>query len=64
MKKLSSKKTFIFKKLFTIFWFGFPTIFLCVGLFASIKGKGPVIMFMVIPIGMMVFGYFAMKKLV
>jgi len=64
MKKLSSKTTFIYKKLFPIFWFGFLTIFLCVGLFTSIKENGPGIMFIVIPIAMMVFGYFLMKKLV
>lgn len=64
MKKLSSKTTFISKKLFPLFWFGFLSIFLCVGLFATIKGNGPGPMFIVIPIGMMAFGYFLMKKLV
>ena len=64
MKKLSSKTTFIFKKLFPLLWFGFLIIFLCVGLFANIAGNGPGFMFIVIPIGMMVFGYFLMKKLV
>lgn len=64
MKKLSSKTTFIFKKLFPIFWFGFLIIFLYVGLFTSIEGNGPGIMFIVIPIGVMVFGYFLMQKLV
>ena len=64
MKKLSSKTTFIYKKLFPLFWFGFLIIFLSVGLIANTKGKGPGIMFIVIPIGMMVFGYFLMKKLV
>jgi hypothetical protein len=64
MKKLTSKTTFIYKKLFPLFWFGFLTIFLCVGLFANIAGNGPGIMFVVIPIGMIVFGYFLMKKIV
>ena len=63
MKQLSSKTTFIYKKLFPLFWFGFLTIILCVGLLVNIKGNvpGPVIMFIVIPIGMMVVGYFFMK---
>jgi len=64
MKKLSSKTTFLYKKLFPLLWFGFLAIFLCVGLLANTKGNGPGIMFLVIPIGMMVFGYFLMKKLV
>lgn len=64
MKRLSSKTTFIYKKLFPLFWFGFLTIILCVGLLVNIKGNvpGPVIMLIVIPIGMMVFGYLLMKK--
>ena len=64
MKKLNSKTTFIYKKLFPLFWFGFLIIFLSVGLFANIRGNGPGIMFIVVPIGMMIFGYFLMKKLV
>ena len=64
MKKLNSKTTFIYKKLFPLFWFGFLIIFLSVGLFANIRGNGPGIMFIVIPIGMIIFGYFLMKKLV
>jgi len=64
MKKLSSKTTFIHKKLFPLFWFGFLTIFLGIGLFTTIKGNSPGVIFIVFPIGMMVFGYFGMKKLV
>ena len=64
MKKLSSKTTFLYKKLFPLLWFGFLAIFLCVGLLANLTGNSPGIMFVVIPIGMIVFGYFLMKKLV
>ena len=64
MKKLTSKTTFLYKRLFPFMWFGFLAIFLCVGLLANFKGNGPGIMFVVIPIGMIVFGYFLMKKLV
>ena len=63
MKRLSSKTTFIYKKLFPLFWFGFLTVFLCIGLLANIKERVSEVMFIVIPIGMMVFGYFLMKKL-
>lgn len=64
MKKLNSKTTFLYKKIFPFLWFGFITIFFCVGLLANFTGNGPGIMFVVIPIGMIVFGYFLMKKLV
>ena len=64
MKKLNSKTTFVYKKLFPLFWFGFLTIFLCVGLLTINNEKGPGVMFVVIPIVMMVFGYFLMKKMV
>jgi|WetSurMetagenome_2_1015567.scaffolds.fasta_scaffold304278_1 hypothetical protein len=64
MKKLTSKTTFLYKKLFPFIWFGFLAIFLCVGLFANTNGNGPGLMFLVIPLGMIVFGYFLMKKLV
>jgi hypothetical protein len=64
MKKLTSKTTFLYKKLFPILWFGFLAIVLCVGLFANIAGNGADVMFVVIPGGMIVFGYFLMKKLV
>lgn len=63
MKKLSSKTTFIHKKLFPLCWFGFLTIFLGIGLFTTIKGNTPGVIFIVFPIGMMVFGYFLSKKL-
>jgi len=64
MKKFTSKKTFLYKKIFPFIWFGLLSIVLCVGLFANIVGDGPRIMFFVVPICMAVFGYFLMKKLV
>jgi hypothetical protein len=64
MKKLTSKTTFLYKKLFPFIWFGFILIFLSIVLLANLKGNGPGIMFFVIPIGMIVFGYFLMKNLV
>jgi hypothetical protein len=63
MKKLTSKTTFLYKKIFPIIWFWVLGIFLCVGLFANISRNGPGIMFIVLPICMAVFGYFLMKKL-
>ncbi|MGD8985752.1 MAG: hypothetical protein PVI53_17130 [Desulfobacteraceae bacterium] len=62
MKRLSSKTTFIYKKLFPLFWFGIVIIFICTGLLANIKGNGPGIIFILGAIGMGVFGHFFMKK--
>ena len=64
MKKLTSKATFFHKRVFPLIWFGFLGVFLCVGLFSNASGKGPGVMFLVVPIGMAIFGYFIMKKLV
>jgi len=64
MKKLTSKTTFYYKRVFPFIWFGFLGVFLCVGLFSSISKKGPGVLFLVVPIGMAAIGYFIMKKLV
>jgi len=64
MRKLNSKTTFFYKRVFPIIWFGLLSVFLCVGLFASISGHSPGIMFVVMPIVMAACGYFIMKKLV
>ena len=64
MKRLSSKTTFLYKKIFPLLWFGFLAIFFCVGLLADLAGHGFGIMFVVVSIGMIALGYFIMKKLV
>ena len=64
MKKLTSKATFFHKRIFPTIWFGFLTVFMCVGLFSNVPRNGPGIMFLVIPIAMAIFGYFIMKKLI
>ena len=64
MKRLSSKTTFLYKRIFPFIWFGFLAIILCVGLLANLAGDGAGFMFVVIPMGLIVFGYFLIKKLV
>ena len=61
MKRLSSKATFLYKKLLPLSWFGIVIIFICTGLLADIKGNGPGVIFIVAAIGMGVLGYFFMK---
>lgn len=64
MRRLNSKTTFFYKRIFPIVWFGFLSVFICVGLVAGISGHGSTLMFLFIPILMGAFGYFIMKKLV
>lgn len=64
MKKLTSKATFFHKRIFPTIWFGFLGLFICIGLFSTTSGKGPGIMFLIVPIAMIIFGYFLMRKLV
>jgi hypothetical protein len=62
MTKISSRWTSFHKKGFPVIWFGFLAFFLA----TSVVG-GPAeadLMFVAVPIGMAIFGYFLMKKLV
>ncbi len=61
MKILSSKKTFLFKKIFPVFWFGFLFVFLAVGFYDS---KNVDLAFMIMPFVMMIFGFFLFKKVI
>ena len=66
MNKLSSSTTFLTKKVFPIFWFGFLSIFFLFSV-ATITTAGAsfkTIPLVVFPIVMAAFGYFLMKKLV
>jgi hypothetical protein len=64
MRKLTSKATFFYKVVFPSIWFGFLGVFICVGLFSGVSAHGPGIMILVVPVCMVAFGYFIMKKLV
>jgi hypothetical protein len=64
MKKLTSKATFFHKRIFPLIWFGFLGVFICIGVFSNVSQNGPGLIILVVPIGMAIFGYFIMKKLV
>jgi len=59
MRRISSGWTFFYKRVFPIIWFGFLGVFVGIGI---VKGQGAVVVF--VPIAMIGFGYFLMKKLV
>src|ERR1700751_5855383 len=62
MRRLSSKMTFYYKRVFPLVWFGSLALFIAVPLI--IGGKSPPTASILIPLAMMVFGYFLMKKLI
>ena len=64
MKKLSSRSTFFYKRIFPVLWFGFIGVFFLVSISAQSKQNEFDIMFIVAPILMAVVGYFIMKKFV
>ena len=65
MTQISSRLTFFYKRVFPIFWFGFLALFMIGPTVISWNtGRAPNPMFLIMPIFMMVFGYFIMKKMV
>jgi len=67
MKRISSKGTFLWKRLFPAAWFGFLAFFFCVALASGLNQKAPwfeFIPFIIGPLIMAGFGYIVMKHLV
>src|SRR5262249_22915994 len=65
MRRLSSKMTFFYKRIFPVVWFGFLALFAGVFLIvASQSGRLPPLPFLLIPAGIALFGYFIMDKLI
>jgi hypothetical protein len=65
MRRISSKMTLFYKRIFPVFWFGFLILFITVPLFFGGAQNGPPpLPFLIVPLIMMGFGYFVMKKLV
>lgn len=63
--RISSGMTYLYKRIFPFFWFGFLLLFFFLQFFISgFRGADFQIPFLLIPAAMMVFGYFLMKKLV
>ena len=65
MKRISSRWTFFYKRVFPVIWFGFLLVFLSVPIFAGSRTSSPPpLLFFIGPIVMMVVGYFLMRKFV
>jgi hypothetical protein len=64
MRRISSKTTFLHKRVFPVFWFGSLAVFVAIALVAGPGTQGQSLLFLVVPIFMAVFGYVIMKLLV
>lgn len=64
MKKISSKGTFYYKRIFPTVWFCFLGIFMLLAFIGGAYDKGAKLPLLIIPLAMALFGYFFMKKLV
>ncbi len=65
MRRVSSQWTFFYKRVFPLIWFGFIIVFLIIALVLPVRsGQSPPIQIVIVPIAMIGFGYFLLKKLV
>jgi hypothetical protein len=68
MRRISSKMTFFYKRVFPAIWFGFLTLLFLVSavplFFGGVQSHPPPYPLLVVPLIMIGFGYFVMKKLV
>jgi hypothetical protein len=63
MRRISSKTTFLYKRIFPIFWFGIITlIFISAVLLGVAGGQTVPVQVLIIPLVMAGFGYFFMKR--
>jgi hypothetical protein len=64
MRRISSRMTFYNKRIFPAIWFGGLLVFVGIGLFAdAAHNRTPPLPFFIMPVIMMVVGYFLVKRL-
>jgi hypothetical protein len=61
MTKISSKSTFVYKRIFPLFWFGFLAVFLAISLFGEAAQRDWI--FVVVPCVMAGFGFVLFRRL-
>ncbi len=64
MRRISSRMTFFYKRLFPAFWFGFLALFIAATVVFGRHQAAPPAPFFIIPVIMAIVGFFIMKKLV
>jgi hypothetical protein len=63
MKRISSKRTIFYKRVFPVFWFGFLAFFVLVGLLTSRHAHTPAIPMLIVPVVMVIAGYALFRRL-
>ena len=63
-RRLSSKMTFFNKRIFPVIWFSIPALILLGGSVAAWKGAQIPFQLIVVPVGLIVFGFIILKLLV
>jgi hypothetical protein len=65
MRRISSRATFWYKRIFPIIWFGLLALFIAIGMFTSTLNDGmQQLPFIIMPVVMILIGYVIMKKVV
>ena len=64
MRRLSSRATFWYKRIFPVVWFGILGLFIIVSLFGGFANANSGVPFLLGPVVMIGFGFFMMKKLI
>jgi hypothetical protein len=64
MKRISSKRTVFYKRLFPVLWFGFLALFVLVGSLAPRRTHAPPIPMLIVPVVMSVLGYMLFRRLI
>ena len=64
MRRLSSRATFWYKRIFPVAWFGILGLFIIVSLFGGFANANSGAPFLLGPVVMIGFGFFIMKKLI
>jgi hypothetical protein len=62
MRRISSRTTFIYKRLFPVLWFGLLALAVINGLAGNRSGSGIAPSLVIVPVVMAIVGYFIMKK--
>jgi hypothetical protein len=64
MKRISSRSTVFYKRIFPLLWFGFIAVFVITALWASRRTHGVAVPFLVMPVLMAVIGYVLFRRLI
>jgi len=64
MKRISSKRTIFYKRVFPVLWFGFLAFFVLVSSLAPRRTHAPPIPMLIVPVVMSVVGYLLFRRLI